>query len=475
MLSAAARRELSGLLGGDPLFDDPSHRRVYDADAYAFAGIEPDAIVLPSTPECVERILGWCHRQSIPYVARGAGTGLSGGCLTANGGILIGLSRLNRILDIDPLERVARVEPGVVNAQLNRAAAAHGLSFAPDPSSQNACTVGGNFAENSGGPHTLKNGVTLPHVLGLRLVGERGQRVDLGGRHLASTGADLVGLSVGSEGCCGIAVELLLRLVPLPSAVETFLIVFDELDDAARSVSAMVAAGIVPAAMELIDRVMLRAVEEAFRFGFPLDAGGVLIVEVDGEAQGVAEEAQRLRDICNRSGAREIRQAKDEAERAHLWKARKHSFGAIGRMAPNYATQDGVVPRAMVPEIVRCIAEASERHGIGIGTVIHAGDGNIHPCVLFDDRKPDEVQAALAACGDILRRCIELEGSPSGEHGIGLEKRAFLGHLFGEDDLAAMEEIRAAFDPSGLCNPGKVLPGPGGCGELRATHRQVPQ
>jgi glycolate oxidase len=475
MLEPSARRELVLLLGGDPLFDDPSHRRVYDADAYAFAGIQPDAIVLPSTARCVEQIVGWCHRQGIPYVARGAGTGLSGGCLTAEGGILIGTARLNRILEIDPFERVARVEPGVVNTQLNRRAARHGLSFAPDPSSQNACTVGGNFAENSGGPHTLKNGVTLPHVLGVSLVGERGRRIELGGRHLPGSGADLLALSVGSEGCAGIAVELLLRLIPLPTAVETFLIVYDELADAARSVSAMVAAGILPAAMELIDQVMLRAVEKAFSFGFPLDAGGVLIVEVDGEAESVAEDSRQLRAVCESFGAREIRQAATEAERAHLWKARKHSFGAIGRVSPNYATQDGVVPRASVPEIVRCIRETSARHDIGIGTVIHAGDGNIHPCVLFDNRKPEQVKAALAASAEILERCIELEGSPSGEHGIGLEKRGFMGRLFGFDDLAAMEEIRASFDPSGLCNPGKVLPGPGGCGELRALGRQVPQ
>lgn len=475
MLSPGRRSDLVAICGEDSVFDDPTHRRVYDSDAYSFAGIEPDAVVLPKDQETVRELVRWCLRESIPYVARGAGTGLSGGCLSSGGGIQIGTARLNRIVELDPFERWARVEPGVVNLQLDRAAAKHGLGFAPDPSSQGACTVGGNFAENSGGPHTLKLGVTLPHVLGARIVGDDGEFLELGGRHRPAAEVDLLALSVGAEGTCGIATELTLRLVPIPSSVETFLAVFDRIEDAAAAVSAMIAQGVVPAAMELIDQVMIRAVEEAFEFGFPLDADAVLLVEIDGDPLSVQHDASRARSILNDNDAREIRQAQSETERAQLWKARKHSFGAIGRMAPNYATQDGVVPRASVPDIVRKIRETSRASGIGIGTVIHAGDGNIHPCVLFDGRNEDEVERALAASYEILEECIRLEGSPTGEHGIGLEKREFLPRLFGPDDLEAMAEIRRAFDPRQLSNPDKVLPGAGGCGELRLTHRQVPQ
>jgi glycolate oxidase len=472
-LPTSARRELAALCGEDLLLDGPVHRRVYDADGYTLHRMAPDGVLLPRNAEQVQVIVRWCLRNGIPYVARGAGTGLSGGCLTMDGGVQIGLARLRRILEIDPLDRVARVEPGVVNVQLSKAAASHGLCFAPDPSSQAACTIGGNFAENSGGPHTLKYGVTLPHVLGLTMVMPDGELVRVGGRHTPGPGLDEVGVQTGGEGTLGIAVELTVRLTPLPAAVTTFLAVFETEADAARAVSAMIAAGIVPAAMEMIDRVMLRAVEEAFHFGFPLDCGAVLIVEVDGAPEALEREGQLVRQVCDRCRARELRQARDDSERASLWKARKHAFGAIGRLSPNYATQDGVVPRASVPRIVEAIAEAGRRHGIGIGTVIHAADGNIHPCILFDERDELQVQAALAACGDILMACIELEGSPTGEHGVGLEKREFLPLLFGSSDLGAMERLRDAFDPRRLCNPYKVLPGGGGCGELRVAGRQV--
>ena len=470
-LPKSARRELARICGADAVHTDATHRLVYAKDAYALDGLPPDAVVLPSTAEQVRQVVRWCVRHGVPYVARGAGTGLSGGCLTLDGGVQIGTARLRRILEIDPLERVAVVEPGVVNLELSRVAAAHGLHFAPDPSSQAACTVGGNLAENSGGPHTLKQGVTLPHVLGVTLVDGEGEWARYGGR-CEIAGPDLLALLVGAEGTTGIVTELTLRLMPLPEAVRTFLVVYPELSDAARSVSALIAAGIVPAAMELIDQVMLRAVEAAFHFGFPLDAGAVLIVELDGAAAELERAAPAVRSICGK-GASELREASSERERAALWRARKHAFGAIGRMAPNYATQDGVVPRACVPEIVQHIRNVAERHGIGIGTVIHAGDGNIHPCILFDESQPEQVERALRAGSEILLRCIELGGSPTGEHGIGLEKREFLSLVFGPDELAAMADLRRAFEPRGLCNPGKVLPGAGGCSELRVAGRQV--
>lgn len=472
-LSATAKRQLIEICGEDGVFDDPTHVRVYSRDGYALDRIPPDAVVLPTRTDQVLEVVRCCLRHEIPYVARGAGTGLSGGCLTLGGGVQIGTARLNCILEIDPVDRVAVVEPGVVNLHLTQAAAAHGLTFAPDPSSQNACTLGGNFAENSGGPHTLKYGVTLPHILGATMVTPEGELERWGDRGLPGVGPDLLALGVGSEGTLGIAVDLTVKLTPLPAAVATFLAVFDSEADAARAVSALIAGAIVPAAMEMIDKVMLRAVEEAFQFGFPLDAGAVLIVEIDGTQQDVRRERPGVRDICEAHGAREIREAQDDRERASLWKARKHAFGAIGRMAPNYATQDGVVPRGRVPDIVEAIAQTARRHQIEIGTVIHAGDGNIHPCVLFDERQEHTVDRALQACGEILAKCIELEGTPTGEHGIGMEKREFMPLLFGVDDLRAMAQLRDAFDPRGLCNPHKVLPSAGSCQELRVAGRQV--
>jgi len=472
-LSRAALRDLKRRFPADIVRCDPIHLRVYDADGYALDGVAPDAVLLPRTEDEVYEIVRWCVGHDIPFVARGAGTGLSGGCLTLGGGIQIGLARLRGILEVDVERRFAVVQSGVVNLELNQALATTGLCFAPDPSSQAACTVGGNFAENSGGPHTLKVGVTLPHILGARMVTPEGTWMEIGGTHHPGAGPDLLGLLVGGEGTLGIATRLTLRLTPLPAAVATFLAVFPSVGDAARAVSAMVARAIVPAAMELIDQVMLRAVEEAFGFGFPLDAGGVLIVEVDGPPEAIAYEREVVRSVCSGHGATEIREARDERERHQLWRARKHAFGAIGRMAPNYATQDGVVPRGKVPEIVEAIAEASRRHGIRIGTVLHAGDGNIHPCVLFDERDPEQVDRALAACGDILQRCIELDGTPTGEHGIGMEKREFLPLLYGPADLAAMHDVKNAFDPAHLCNPHKILPGAGGCGELRVAGRKV--
>lgn len=467
-------RELSAILGKDGFFDDPIHRRVYDSDAYPHEHLAPAAVALPRTVEQVQEVVRACRRHDVSFTPRGAGTGLSGGALPLDGGLQIGLARMHRILDIDPFERVARVEAGVVNLDLKKAAARHGLTFAPDPSSESACTLGGNFAGNSGGPHCLKYGVMLPHVLGAKIVTPEGELLELGGRWDPGEGLDLLALLVGSEGTGGIVVELTLRLVPLEPARSTFLAVFETIDDAASAVSRLVARGIVPAALELVDRVMMQAVEEAYGFGFPVDAGAVLLIEIDGPEAAMPVEAQRIEEICRKKGCREFRTARSDTERAQLWKARKHAFGAVGRLSPNYATQDGVVPRAEIPRICEFIYETARRHGVTVGVVLHAGDGNLHPALFYDERDDESVEAAMKASGEIIGACIELGGSPTGEHGVGLEKREFLPLIYGPTEMAAQADIRDALDPTGRCNPGKVLPGEGGEGDrLRVVGRQV--
>lgn len=461
--------------GPEVVKHSPAYRRVYDSDAYPHEAAAPDVVALPRSQDELVAVVRACHELRLPFAPRGAGTGLAGGCVLPGGGVQIGVARLDRIVAVDPVARTAVVEPGVVNLALSRAVAQHGLHFAPDPSSQVAATIGGNVANNSGGPHTLKYGVTLPHVLGLRWVLPDGEVVELGGDGLPRGGIDLLGLACGSEGTLGIAARVTVRLTPLPDAVRTFLLVYDEVAQAARMVSRLIASGVVPAAMELIDQLMLGAVEDAFGFGFPRDAGAVLIVELDGAGPDVEAGAARLREVAAEAGLRELREASGDDERAQLWKARKHAFGAIGRLAPNYATQDGVVPRARTPEIVARIAEVADRHGLRIGNVLHAGDGNIHPLILYDRKDPAQLEAALAACDDIMDACIALEGSPTGEHGIGLEKTRYMERLFGPDELEAMAELKAAFDPDGRCNPGKVLPAGGHCAEPDLRSKQVPQ
>ncbi len=472
-LDSKQKRQLAAIVGKDGVLDDPTHRRVYDGDAYTLDRFTPDAIVLPRTKEQVAKIVRWCNENRIPFAPRGAGTGLSGGCLTIQGGLQIGLARMSSVLEVDPLQRLARVQPGVVNLELGKLVAAHGLTFAPDPSSQAACTLGGNFAGNSGGPHCLKYGVTLPHVLGATVVTPEGEFLKVGGTHDPGPGVDLLGLLVGSEGTAGLAVELTVRLTPLAPAVRTLLAVFSTIADAARSVSRIVARGIVPAAMELIDAVMIRALEAAFHLGFPQGAGAVLLIEIDGPAEDLPEQEETIGEICRQCACQELNVARDESERALLWRARKNAFGAVGRISPNYATQDGVVPRAMVPSICEFIADTARRHELTVGVVLHAGDGNIHPAILYDRRDPDSVERALMAGGEILKACIDMGGSPTGEHGVGLEKREFLPLIFSEDEMDAQRQIRDALDQTGLCNPLKVLPTGAGCVELRVAGRQV--
>ncbi|MET0151958.1 MAG: FAD-linked oxidase C-terminal domain-containing protein, partial [Candidatus Binatia bacterium] len=399
-----------------------------------------------------------CRRHDVRFVPRGAGTGLSGGCLPIGAPVMIGLSRMSRILELDAVNRTVRVEAGVVNRDVSMRAAAHGLYYAPDPSSQPACTIGGNVAENSGGPHTLKYGVTTNHVLSIRLVRADGSVVELGGTCEDGPGYDLRGVVVGAEGTFGLVTEATLRLLPLPEGVRTLLAIFDRVDDASAAVSGIIGAGIVPAALEMMDALMIAAVEAAYHFGFPSDAEAVLIIEIDGARAGLDRQSERIVGLCRDRGAREVRVAADEAERALLWKSRKRAFGAVGRLAPNYCTQDGVVPRTKVPEILRTIRAIADEERLRVANVFHAGDGNIHPILLYDERDPAQVEHVLAAGRRILEACVELGGSLTGEHGIGVEKMELLPLLFGDADLDLMRRLRRVFDPELRCNPHKIFP-----------------
>ncbi|MEO8606205.1 MAG: FAD-linked oxidase C-terminal domain-containing protein [bacterium] len=474
MLAPQLLAALGDLVGADALITRPGETRVYECDGWTLEKRVPDVVVLPRTPAEVAAVVRLLHQHRVAFVPRGAGTGLSGGALPLDAPVMICTSRLNRIVEIDLANRRAVVEAGVVNLAVSRAVAADRLFYAPDPSSQSACTIGGNVAENSGGPHTLKYGVTTNHVLGLELVLPDGEVVELGGAVEDVPGYDLRGLVIGAEGTMGLVTRVTLRLTRQPEGVRTLLAVFESVDDASNAVSGIIAAGIIPAALEMMDQLMVSAVEAAFHFGFPTDAGAVLIIELDGSVAELDAQAEAVQRLCVVQRAREVRLAQDEAERAALWKSRKRAFGAVGRLAPNYCTQDGVVPRTKVPDILRAIAAIATRHRLRIANVFHAGDGNIHPILLYDERDADEVRRVIAAGHEILRACVDLGGSITGEHGIGVEKMQELPLLFSPQDLLVMTQLRAAFDAEGRCNPGKIFPTPGACVEVtRPQHRQV--
>jgi glycolate oxidase len=473
MLSRALVTRLRALVGADGVIDRPEALLVYECDGYTLERATPEVVVLPRSPDEVSTVLRALAAEGVAFVPRGAGTGLSGGTLPVAAPVMICTSRMQAIEAIDVANRRVVVQAGVVNQWVTNAVRAHGLCYAPDPSSQPACTIGGNVAENSGGPHTLKYGVTTNHVLGVELALASGELVALGGAVEDRPGYDLVGLVVGAEGTFGIVTRATLRLVRAPEAYRTLLAVFESVDAASEAVSGIIAAGIVPAALEMMDRLIIQAVEAAYRVGLPTDAGAVLLVELDGPAVGLDPLAERIGRVCGASGVREVRVARDDAERAALWKCRKRAFGAVGRLAPNYCTQDGVVPRTRVPEIVRRIAAAAEQHRLRIANVFHAGDGNIHPIILFDERDRDEVARVLAAGREILEACVALGGSLTGEHGIGVEKMAQMPLLFGPDDLRAMTRLRAVFDPEGRANPHKIFPDAKVCVETRAPRRQA--
>lgn len=463
------------MVGADGVIDKPEELLTYECDAYTLERHLPTVVLLPRSTDEVVKIVRLCQDEKLALIPRGAGTSLSGAVLAVEGGVMIALTRMNRVLDLDVENRRALVEAGCVNQWVTRAAAPFGLHYAPDPSSQSACTIGGNIGTNSGGPHTLKYGVTTNHVLGLELVLPNGDLLWLGtepGQGENDDGPDLRGVVIGAEGMFGIVTRALLRLVPVPSSWRTLLGIFETVADASRTVSEIIAAGIVPAAMEMMDRLITRAVEEAYRFGFPTDAGAVLIVELDGPAPGLDSQTQRIEEICRRNHGREIRWAADARERNAIWKSRKRAFGAIGRLSPNYLTQDGVVPRSRLPEIMTFIAQTSQKYGLQIPNVFHAGDGNIHPLILYDERDPDQVKRAVAAGNEILERCIELGGSVSGEHGIGVEKIDFMARQFDSASLKAMNRLRDAFDPDHRCNPHKMFPGGKRCLDF-IPHKQA--
>jgi glycolate oxidase len=461
--TAALLADLRAFLPPGRLVTEPDNLYAYECDAQTFDRALPLAVTFPESTQEVSRIVKACNDRNVPFVPRGAGTGLSGG-VVAVGSLVISTARLNRILEVDVPNRQAWVEPGVVNIHLSRAVAAHGLHYAPDPSSQYACTIGGNVAENSGGPHTLKYGVTTNHILALEVVLPDGSVTRLGGPAADAPGYDLLGVFVGSEGTFGIATRILVRLTPLPEGVKTVLAIFNAVGDACRGVTEILKRGILPAAIELIDQKTMRAVEQYIHAGFPQDAAAVLLVEVDGLVDDLDEQARSVMDALKAAGVRSVRLARDEAERAKLWKGRKQAFGALGRLAPNYYTHDGVIPRTKLPEVLEEIGRIEERERVMIANVFHAGDGNLHPVILYDEREPGVIDRVRRAGEDILRLVCRLGGGLSGEHGIGIEKLAFMADFFSAEDLTEMRRVRDLFNPKGLCNPGKAVPSAGACG-----------
>jgi glycolate oxidase len=470
----ALRRELEGLLGKGAVLSEPDELLVYESDGLTLFRALADFVVFPTSVEHVSAVVKLANREGLPFVARGAGTGLSGGCLPAEGGLVISLMRMNRVLEVDYDNQIAVVEPGLVNLHLSWAVGPKGFYYAPDPSSQQACTVGGNIANNSGGPHTLKYGVTVNHVLGLEVVLPDGEIMWLGGRTRETQGYDMAGLFVGSEGTFGIATKIVVRILKQPQAVKTVLAVFDSVDQASEAVSAVIARGLIPAAMEMIDQTTIAAVEDAFGCGYPRDAAAALLIELDGLLHGMDAQADRVIAACRDCGARDVRAARDEAERQLLWKGRKSAFGAYGRISPAYMVMDGVIPRTRLPEVLRKVNEIAAAHGLRVGNVFHAGDGNLHPNILYDPRVPGEEARVVEAGGEILKVCAAVGGSISGEHGIGLEKMDYMPLIFSEADLGFMRELREAFNPRGLCNPGKIFPSRKACGEAGIAYRPHP-
>jgi glycolate oxidase subunit GlcD len=458
MAHTLAPETLIAIVGAHGVKVRPSELLVYTADGLPGYKKQPSIAVFPETRDQVVAVIRALAAAGVPFVPRGAGTGLSGGAL-ADGVVLLGLNRLTRILSIDPVNRLAVVEPGVVNAALSRAVAPYGLHYAPDPSSQAACTVGGNVAENAGGPHCLKYGVTLNHIVALTVVLPDGAVVTLGNPAGEREGYDLLGLFVGSEGCFGVAIDITVRLTPNPQAVRTLLADFLSLDDAARATSAIVASGVIPAALEMMDGPTIRAVEQSiYAAGYPTDADAILLAEVDGLADGLDDDAETIRAICLAHGARTVHVASDPAERARLWQGRKKAFGAMGRLGSHLVVQDAVVPRTALATVLAQTRAIAARYGVTVCNVFHAGDGNLHPNIPYRGTDPDEVRRVQAAMREIMQVCIDAGGSITGEHGVGLDKIEYMDRIFSSESLAAQCAVRTVFDPERRANPGKVVP-----------------
>jgi glycolate oxidase len=468
---ATLATRLRAALGDDSVIDDHHRLRTYECDGLAHFKVTPALVVLPRDSAGVAEVVHACAEAGVPFVARGSGTGLSGGALPHADGVLIVTSLLRRIIEVDAVNQRAVVEPGVINLDVTRAATPHGYYYAPDPSSQQICSIGGNVAENSGGAHCLKYGFTTNHVTGVEWVSPDGETVRLGGKAPDPTGYDLLGAVVGSEGTLGIATEVTVRLVRLPETVRTLLAAFPSTDEAGAATSAIIGAGVVPAAMEMMDALAIEAAEAAVHCDYPHGAGAVLIVELDGPAVEVEQQFAEVERYCHAHAAFEIRIAKDDAERALFWKGRKSAFAAVGRISPDYIVQDGVIPRTALPEVLRRIAELAASSGVRVANVFHAGDGNLHPLVLFDDAVAGEAERAEEVSGAIIDLCIEHGGSITGEHGVGSDKAKFMPRMFSDEDLDTMQLVRCAFDPAGLSNPGKVFPTPRLCGEVPGRHK----
>ncbi|PRX45464.1 glycolate oxidase [Prauserella shujinwangii] len=473
MLDQAARDALVAAVGADNVISDPVGLRSYECDGLTGFRQVPALVVLPRDTESVAAAVRVCHRHSVPFVARGAGTGLSGGAMPVADGVVISLQRLRRVLDVDPVDRRAVLQPGVTNLDITKAAAPHGLYYAPDPSSQQVCTIGGNVAENSGGAHCLKYGFTTNHVLAMTVVLPDGEVVTLGGDSGEQLGPDLRGVFLGSEGTLGIACEITVRLLRVPETVRTLLADFPSVPAAGEVVSDIVAAGIVPAAVEMMDNLAIQAAEKAVGAGYTLDTPAALVVELDGPEAECGEQFEQVKAICERHGCTRLHVAGDAGERARIWKGRKAAFAAVGRISPDYIVQDGVVPRTRLAEVLDRIARMGDAAGLRVANVFHAGDGNLHPLVLFD-ADAGELERAEELSKDIAELCVELGGSLSGEHGIGTDKACSMPRMFGVDDLAVMDRVRSAFDPDRLCNPGKLLPTPRLCGERPGVYRPHP-
>jgi len=472
-VTAKLQDALAAILSPDRVLAGPSVERAYDCDAYTVDRSAPQVVVLPESTEEVQKIVRWCLANEVPFTPRGAGTGLSGGALAAKGGVIISTKRLTKILEIDIENRCLKAQAGIPNKRISDAVAEHRLHFAPDPSSQTVSTLGGNIAENSGGPHTLKYGVTVQHILGLTMVDPEGEIVELGGKVAGAPGIDFVGLVVGGEGTLGIVTVAWVKLTPLPKAVKTALAAFPQVRGATQTVADLIAAGVIPAALEMMDRGILKALRAAFNLQYPEGSDALLLIECDGEPKAVEEEMRVVEATCLRNGSVDFQVAQDEAERQKLWTARKKGIGAMGRLAPSIVTHDGVIPRSRLPEMLDFCYRVAEEHGIGIANLFHAGDGNLHPCFYFDDRDPDQIRRVVEAGEIIMRKCIELGGTLSGEHGIGVEKMDLMPLMFSEDDLRLQGMAKRIFNEGEMCNPCKVIPNQKGCVEHQRRWRGV--
>jgi glycolate oxidase len=460
-------RELRTFLPEDSVLEQEEELRPYECDGLSAYRQLPLLVLLPRTLEEVQRIMRLCYARDVPIVARGAGTGLSGGALPHPEGVLLSLARFNRILEIDKVNRTARVQPGVRNLAVSEAAAPLGLYYAPDPSSQIACTIGGNVAENSGGVHCLKYGLTVHNVLALKLVTADGELLEIGGQALDSPGYDLLALLIGSEGMLGVVVEVTIRLLPMPERAQVVLAAYDDVEKAGQAVGDIIAAGIIPAGLEMMDGPAIKAAEDFVHAGYPTDAAAILLCEVDGTEQEVVEHIERVRELLLASGATEVRTARDNLERVRFWQGRKAAFPAVGRLSPDYYCMDGTIPRRKLPEVLRRTAELSEEYGLPVANVFHAGDGNMHPLILYDANNPGELERTEELGGKILELCVEVGGTITGEHGVGIEKIRQMCVQFDKDELEQFMAVKRAFDPKELLNPGKGVPTPRRCSEYR--------